>query len=543
MVSRTQVNDPQLLEQTTAVAVEEKAKLRKNFRRFDMLLFTVCALVGLDTLGAVSKRGPVAFFWLVVLAVVFLLPYALLMAEIGSAFTLEGGPYEWMKLAWGRLAGSLGAMLYWVTNPIWVGGSLVLTATAAFQTNFANLNRGQINLWAGHPIYVAAIVFGLAFIWGSIIVAIVSLDKGKWIPNFGAIGRFVVLGLFSFTVVLYAIKHGLHSAPHLGAYNPFGGGWSLGITAALGIVPIILFNYVGFELQNGAAEEMVNAQRDVPVTVIRSGLIAVVAYVIPIFGIILVLPSSQVSGLSGFMDSVGQVFSVYGSAQKALVQIATALFILALMTSGAVWMIGSDRVAAIAAADGGAPKYFAGFSARFGTPVRVNVTSGIVATIFFLAATVIFTGGKSAQLFLVVLYLATSTTLLSYLLIFPAVWKLRVSHAHVHRPYHFPGGDTALKVAVAIVTFFMVIGSWVALFPGTLENWLGGSYVWTDNWSISRTEFETFTLGTLAVFMVVALVGYAMGADTRRASLSLNLDTDPPVYAPMDADPSALAGD
>jgi hypothetical protein len=89
----------------------------------------------------------------------------------------------------------------------------------------------------------------------------------------------------------------------------------------------------------------------------------------------------------------------------------------------------------------------------------------------------------------------------------------------------------------------MVIGSWVALFPGTLENWLGGSYVWTDNWSISRAEFETFTLGTLAVFMVVALVGYAMGADTRRASLSLNLETDLPVYSAMEADPSALAGD
>jgi amino acid transporter len=212
-VSSQQVNDPQLLDETTTVAVEEKAKLRKNFRRFDMLLFTVCALVGLDTLGSVSNRGPAAFFWLVLLAVIFLLPYALLMAEIGSAFTLEGGPYEWMKMAWGRMAGALGAMLYWVTNPIWVGGSLVLTATAAFQDSFTDLQRGKIELWSGHPIYVVAMLFGLAFIWGSIAVAIASLDKGKWIPNAGAIGRFVVLGLFSITVVVYAIKNGIHDAP------------------------------------------------------------------------------------------------------------------------------------------------------------------------------------------------------------------------------------------------------------------------------------------------------------------------------------------
>ncbi len=528
-MSSQQVNDPQLLDETTTVAVEEKAKLRKNFRRFDMLLFTVCALVGLDTLGSVSNRGPAAFFWLVLLAVIFLLPYALLMAEIGSAFTLEGGPYEWMKMAWGRMAGALGAMLYWVTNPIWVGGSLVLTATAAFQDSFTDLQRGKIELWSGHPIYVVAMLFGLAFIWGSIAVAIASLDKGKWIPNAGAIGRFVVLGLFSITVVVYAIKNGIHDAPSLSSYNPFHDGWSSGITLALGVVPIILFNYVGFELQNGAAEEMVNAQRDVPVTVVRSGLIAVVAYVIPIFGIILVLPASKASGLSGFMDSVTQVFSVYGGAQGAMVKVAAVLFILALMTSGAVWMIGSDRVAAIAAADGGAPKYFGAFSARFGTPVRVNVTSGIVSTIFFIGATVVFTGGTSAEIFTVVLYLATSTTLLSYLLIFPAVWKLRITHGHVHRPYRFPGGETALKLAVVLVTFFMVIGSWVALFPGTLENVLGGSFVWSDSWSISRTEFEAFTLGTLAVFMVVALIGYALGAPTRKETVAINLETDLPI--------------
>jgi glutamate:GABA antiporter len=539
-VSSSSYIDPQLVDQTTAIAVEEKSKLRRNFRRFDMLLFTVCALVGLDTLGAVSSKGPQAFFWLVVLAVVFLLPYALLMAEVGSAFTLEGGPYEWMKMAWGRVAGALGAMLYWVTNPIWVGGSLVLTATAAAQTNFGNLNRGQITLWHGHSVYLLAFVFGLAFIWGSIVVAIVSLDKGKWIPNAGAIGRFVVLGVFSVTVVIYAIKHGLSHTPSLGAYNPFNGGWSAGITLALGVIPIILFNYVGFELQNGAAEEMVNAQRDVPVTVIRSGLISVVAYVIPIFGIIAVLPASQVSGLSGFMDSVGKVFTVYGPATGFMVKLATVLFILALMTSGAVWMIGSDRVAAIAAADGGAPRFFGVFSARFGTPVRVNVTSGIVSTIFFVAATVVFTTGQAANLFLVVLFLATSTTLLSYLLIFPAVWKLRISHGHVHRPYRFPGGLRSLQAAVIVCTAFMALGSWVALFPGLLENWVGGSYVWSDNWSMSRFQFEAFTLGTLAVFLVVALIGYALGAPTRRQTIALTLDLAEPAPVSLDGVQPAL---
>ena len=123
-------------ERTTALALHEKAKLVKSLRRFDMVFFTLCAFVGLDTLGSVASHGPEGFFWLVILAVVFVAPYMLLIAEIGSAFTQEGGPYEWMKLAWGRLAGGIGAVLYWVTNPLWVGGSLAFISTDAW--------RGQI---------------------------------------------------------------------------------------------------------------------------------------------------------------------------------------------------------------------------------------------------------------------------------------------------------------------------------------------------------------------------------------------------------------
>jgi amino acid transporter len=94
--------DEEFVEHTTTLALEEKSKLVKSLRRFDMVFFTVCALVGLDTLGTVASNGPQGFLWLVVLAAVFGLPYALVMAEVGAAFTQEGGPYEWTKLAFSR---------------------------------------------------------------------------------------------------------------------------------------------------------------------------------------------------------------------------------------------------------------------------------------------------------------------------------------------------------------------------------------------------------------------------------------------------------
>ena len=139
------------------------------------------------------------FFWLVVLAIVFVAPYMLLMSEVGSAFTQEGGPYEWTKMAFGRLHAGIAAILYWVTNPLWVGGSLAFIATDAWRANIFKHRHGTAGDY----------IFKLVFIWISIGVAIASLRYGKWIPNFGAILRVVVLGFFSLTVIIYGIKHGV----------------------------------------------------------------------------------------------------------------------------------------------------------------------------------------------------------------------------------------------------------------------------------------------------------------------------------------------
>jgi len=498
------------VEVTTAMALEEKRHLHKSLRRFDMLFFTVCALVGLDTLGQVSSFGAQTFTWLVILGVLFVLPYALVMAELGAAFTQEGGPYEWMKMSWGRLPAGLGAVLYWVTNPLWVGGSLCFIASAAWNDNFHAMGSG---------FSLGDMVFKISFIWISIGVAIASLRHGKWIPNVGAIVRVGVLAFFSVTVVIYAIEHGVHGYG-AGDFNPNS------LVIFLGLVPLLLFNYVGFELQNGAAEEMQNPQHDVPVTVLQSGIVTVLAYCIPVFGILAVLPSGQVTGIGGFLDAVHTTFSVYGGAQNFFTDVMVFGFIFALVTSGAVWMMGSDRILAVAAYDGAFPGYFGRFHARLGTPVRVNVMSGITSTIFMLAAVYLLSGSASAaNTFTVVLYLATSTTLLSYLVIFPAAIKLRLSHGHVPRPYRLgKSGNGVMWLCTILCTGWMVLGSWVALFPGTLESLTGHSYSVMDSYGVTRLRFEVFTLGTLLVILVIGVIGYILAADVRAKAVEVPLE-------------------
>jgi amino acid transporter len=500
--------DPQLIEETTTLALKERGKLVKSLRRFDMIFFTVCAFVGLDTLGTVANKGPEGFFWLVLLAILFVVPYMLLMSEVGSAFTQEGGPYEWVKLAFGRFHGGIAAILYWVTNPLWVGGSLAFIATAAWSSNVSSIGSGSFGDY----------FFKILFIWISIGVAIISLRYGKWIPNAGAVLRAVVLGFFSITVIIYGIKHGVAGFA-VSDMSP-------SRAIFFGLVPLLLFNYVGFELQNGAAEEMENPQKDVPLSVLRSGIIGVAMYVIPVLCIILVLPAKAVTGIGGFIDAVTLVFhGVYGGAAHALLIVMTLCFIGALITSGAVWMIGSDRIQAVASYDGAFFPYFGVFSRKLSTPVRVNVMSGITSTIFCVVAVAAFNGGDNAK-FVVVLDIAISTTLLSYLWIFPAVLKLRYSHGHVRRPYRHPGGMTGLWISTILVTGWIALGSWVAVFPDTLEKLFGVGYGFKGTWGVDRVTFEYLTLGTLLVIVAVGAIGYAAAGRVRNQTVTTELGGD-----------------
>src|SRR5271154_7110488 len=112
----------------TAASVAESAKLQRHFGRFDILFFLICTIVGVDTIATVAEGGGQAFTWMMVFALVFFV--------LGTAFPQEGGPYLWTRLAFGHLAGAVNDFLYWITNPVWIGGSLTASCIAAVQVFF-----------------------------------------------------------------------------------------------------------------------------------------------------------------------------------------------------------------------------------------------------------------------------------------------------------------------------------------------------------------------------------------------------------------------
>ncbi|MFJ3667031.1 APC family permease [Streptomyces sp. NPDC090106] len=471
------------------VTSADATTLRRSLKRFDITAMAIAAVISFDTVGQIATGGGEAATWTAAIAVFFLIPYALLFAETGAAFPQEGGPYVWVKLAFGRPAAALTTLFYWVTNPIWLGGSLVFLAAETWDGFVFPLGSGTF----------ADYTFKLLFVWLAILTAVVSLRRGKWITTAGAAVKLLALALFTLTALLYGAEHGFQGLTDT-RFTPTTGGF-------LALVPILLFAYVGFEAPNAAGEEMHDPQRDVPAALGRSAVVAACCYLLPVLALLAVVPAGKVTGIGGFMEGARLVFGVYGGAAGPLLTLTAVMFVLALLTQGSAWMIASDRMQAMAAADGGFfTRRLGAFHPRLATPVRTNLLSGLVATVFMLVA-MRLAEGDAAAVFTVVLTVAVTTLLLSYLVVIPALVVLRLCRPEVPRPYRVPFGDRGFVVCAALVYGWILIGSWAALFPGVLESLFGIGYDFHDVWGVSRASFEAFTLGTVAVLLVIGALG------------------------------------
>jgi amino acid transporter len=499
------------LTETTAAAAAESAKLQRHFGRFDILFFLICTIVGVDTIASVASSGGQAFTWMIILAVIFFVPQALLFAELGSAFPQEGGPYFWTRLAFGHLVGAVNNFLYWITNPVWIGGTLAGACVGAIEVFFNNGNALSTPLF-----YVVALIF----VWVSVLAAILSFSKAKWLPTAGAFARFLLLGLFTISCAIYAAKHGVHGLSG-GAYKPS----YVGFVALVGV---LLFNFVGFELPSSAGEEMTNPKRDIPFAIGRSTVGSVLLYALPVLGILIVLPASAVTNFSGFADAMKDVFTVYGGsiakdgspalsgAGTALAAIGAILFIVCLLTSGVTWIMGSDRALAVSCYDGAGPRSLGVISARFGTPVRVNIFSGLVATVIVILAETI-TSGNAAKYFGAVLGVTISTTLISYIGIYPAVWKLRRSHPDVERPFRMPW----MRTLTVILVLLVIVATIQLIAPGLGDSWFGPDYL-PDGWVASQKWVYLLTEAIpVLVFAAIGVLFWWLGRGTRAEIIDL----------------------
>jgi amino acid transporter len=280
------------------------------------------------------------------------------------------------------------------------------------------------------------------------------------------------------------------------------------------VAPVLVYNFLGFELPSTAGEELRDPARDVPASIVRAGVLTCALYAVPVLAIVLVVPAERLTSLTGFVDALAEVFVVYGPWADLAGGLAALAFVWILVANGLTWVMASSRTQAAASLDGVGPPALGRVSARTGTPVAATLAGGLVATVTTLAAFAV-AGDDNGRYFSVALTLSISLLALANVVVFPTVVRLRRTHPDRPRAFRVPGGAAGVLAAGVLATGWSAVALAAALWPG-----LGTAdpdLHLPDGFAGQRLAFTLAELVPLAAVLVTAALLVRVGRRRERA--------------------------
>jgi len=407
---------------------------KKVLRSLDMTLFTICAIHVIDTLAPSAAIGPSTISWWIITLVLFFIPYGLITAELGTTYPEQGGIYVWVKKAFGDKWAARTTWLYWINVALWMPSVYIL-----FAGMFSQLFFPDLVLWV-------QIAIGIFMTWITVWIGTMTLGSVKWIPNIGAILKTLIMVLLGVGAFFYAGKNGMANDLSFQNILPKWG-------AGLAFLPVIVFNFMGFELVSGASAEMKNPSRDIPRAIIISGISIALFYVLGTVGILMALPLEKLGLVTGIIDTLSILFggNALGDFVVLLLGIAALYTFLANMVT---WTIGANRTVAEASKENRLPAIFGLEHPVHKTPVGAFILTGIISTVVIILFG--FMAGSTDELFWTLFAFSSMVFLMPYLALFPAFLKLRSSNEKIQRPYKVPGGKILITILAIICELFVL---------------------------------------------------------------------------------------
>ena len=80
----------------------DSSKRSQKLGTFSLTLISISAIIGLRNLPTFAVNGLASSFFLLVAALLFFIPVALVCAELASGWPKAGGIYAWVKEAFGQ---------------------------------------------------------------------------------------------------------------------------------------------------------------------------------------------------------------------------------------------------------------------------------------------------------------------------------------------------------------------------------------------------------------------------------------------------------
>ncbi len=387
-----------------------------------LTMMTAALFLTLRNMPMMAAVGLQMVFFNAVTVFAFLIPIALVSAELATAWP-KNGVFHWVEEAFGTRWGLVAVWLQWVQSLFGITSILSYAAAALAYAAAPSLagSRGYI-VAVILVIYWAATFANLRGARLSGLISSVCLAFGVLLP---ALVLIVLAGLY---VASGAALH-LDLALRPGNWLPLNH-----VRHGLLLFLSFIFGVVGIEVSASHAREVRDVRRNYPIAVFAAAVLGFVLTLLGGLAVAAVLPGARIDLVSGAVQALAALF---GHFHLAWLAPPTAVLV-ALGAAGQVstWVVGPIKGLWAAGRAGNLPPVLQEVNAH-GVPrnllfVQAVLMSAVALT--FLVIPSVDTAFLLLTSAAVVLYAAM------YLLLFAAAIRLRYTEPDAARPYRVPGG-------------------------------------------------------------------------------------------------------
>ena len=450
-----------------------------------LAIMNVTAVVSLRGLPAEAEYGVSSAFYYLFAAIVFLIPTALVAAELAAMFSdKQGGVFRWVGEAFGKRMGFLAIWLQWVESTIWYPTVLTFGAVSLA---FIGMNHAYDMTLASNRLYTLVVV--LAIYW---LATFISLKGMSWVGKVskfgGLVGTIIPAGLLVILAIIYLVAGGTSQMDFHGSFFP-----DLTNFNNLVLASSIFLFYAGMEMGGIHVKEVDNPSKNYPKAVLIGSLVTVLIFVLGTFSLGIIIPKEDINLTQSLLVGFDRYFAfIKASWLSPIIAIALAFGVLAGVLT---WVAGPSKGIFAVGRAGYLPPFFQKTN-KIGVQRNILLIQGAIVTLLGL----LFVVMPSVQSFYQILsQLTVLLYLIMYLLMFAAAIYLRYNMKDLARPFRIGSKGNGLMWLIGGLGFLGSLLAFILSFipPGQIA--VGSNAMW----------YSVLVIGCIVV-VVAPLIIYAM---------------------------------
>lgn len=409
-----------------------------------MAVLIVTNIVSMRGLASQAEYGYSSIFYYVFAALVFLVPYSLVCAELASTWTKSGGLFRWCTEGLGPKWGWAAMYYEWQMVVIWFPAVLMFGAVSLAYIFWPETFDAKL---ASNVIYSLIVV--LAVYWLSTFNMFRGMKSANTLSTLGGLcGTIIPAAVLIILGVVYLC---MGNPIHIDSHQSFWPDFSKFSTIVLA-ASIFLF-YAGMEMQAVHVPSMKDPARTFPKSVLIAVVVILAIFIGGTLAIGFVIPAKDINLLASLLVAYNDLWASLGVPWLGNVM---AL----LITFGVIGQVSvviaapSTGILAVGKAGYLPPKLQK--TNKNGIQVPILWVQGIFVTILALALVVLPSVQSAYQ---ILSQMSTIIYLVMVLIIYWAFVRLRRTEPNVKRGFRVPGG----KFGEILVVTIGVLGALIAM--------------------------------------------------------------------------------